>query len=294
MRTIQAHLGAALLTLLAGAGCATVTGPDPGPPRLEGEIVGEVTRVDVLADQLVLRDRSGAVLRLHYQADTPVLYEGRQYTAENLEPGDLVRVEVHEDAQGALHARRIEVEQSAQDRPGRPAVPAPAGEEIEGEVLRVERDALVVDAEGAGTTRVHAAPGTVVTYRGERYEVSNLEPGDEVRVAVEDDGRGGLTTDSILVTRSRQERAGGEVPGDDDGDDVEAYVEAYTGRVTWVEADRGRFGLDADGVGPLAVHMPYNPAPADRRAFERLRSGDRVSLRGEPLGDGRVEVVRFE
>jgi ribosomal protein L19 len=294
MRNASRALSPTLLTLLLAAGCGGVGGVLGGDPddagRTATDVVGEVERVDLLDDEVLVRDRGGRVWRLRYEADTPVLFEGRQYRVENLEPGDTVRVEVREESGGTLVARRITVEQSVQER-GAGTTRPPAVDEVVGEVVRVDRAELVVDDGRGGTQRIGYSADTEVYYRGERYEVANLEPGDLVRVEVRRDRSGDRFTDYVVVTRSRQEGGGATPTAPRPG---EGAVETFSGRVTWVEQSRGRFGVDAEYRGPLTVLMPYDPAAPDRDAFERLRTGDRVTLRAEWLGDGRVQLVRFE
>jgi hypothetical protein len=232
------------------------------------------------------------VVRVAYEQDTPVFYRGERYTAENLEPGDRIRVDVVGDRQGVLLAQRIDVEQSVQDRGGRVDAP-PVIDEVEGAVVRVERipNVLVLSSPERGTLRIGFSADTPVFYRGEQYSVSNLEPGDEVRVEVRQDG-GELRTDYIAVTRSVQESGGlgGGAPGG-----VETgEVETFTGRVTRVEPERGRFTVETETRGTVTVLMPYRPLTADRDRFERLRSGDRLRFDGEWLGGGQVELVRFD
>ncbi|HEX6202391.1 MAG TPA: DUF5666 domain-containing protein [Thermoanaerobaculia bacterium] len=282
-----------LLVSLAATACGTVGGGGPDDRgRAAEDVVGEVMQVELFERQILVRNTFDRVIRVRYEPETPVFFRGEQYRVENLEPGDLVRVDVLGDAQGVLVAQRIDVEESVQDRGGRTDRP-PAIDEVEGEVVRVERlpNLIVLTSRDRGTLRIAYSADTPVYYRGEQYAVSNLEPGDEVRVEVRQESGGGLRTDYVVVTRSIQERdggtggLGGERPGD---------VETFTGRVERVERDRGRFTVATDTRGTLTVLMPYQPLAADQQLFERLRSGQRVRFDGEWLGEGRVALVRFD
>lgn len=277
--------------LLAAVACGGLGTTPSSRSEPANAVSGEVVRVELFERQILLRNTYDRVVRVHYEADTPVFYRGQQYRAENLEPGDVIRVDAL-DRQGVLHARRIDVEQSVQDR-GVRVDPPPAIDEVEGEVVRVERmpNVLVLSSADRGTLRIGFAADTPVYYRGQRYAVSNLEPGDEVRAEVRRDV-GELRTDSITVTRSVQEKGGvgGSVPGGV----AAGEVETLTGRVTHVEADRGRFTVDTETRGTVTVLMPYRPLTADRDRFERLRTGDRVRFDGEWMGGGQVELVRFD
>lgn len=279
---------------LAAAACGGLGGSDPAP-RSEpaGDVAGEVVRVELFERELLVRNTYDRVVRVRYEADTPVFFRGEQYRVENLEPGDVVRVDVLGDREGVLLAQRIDVEQSVQDRTGR-VDPPPAIDEVVGEVVRVERmpNVLVLTSAERGTLRIGFSADTPVYYRGERYTVSNLEEGDEVRVEVREEV-GELRTDYIAVTRSVQE-AGGIGGGGAPGGVETGEVETLTGRVTAVEPDRGRFTVATETRGTVTVLMPYRPLTADRDHFERLRTGDRVRFDGEWMGGGRVDLLRFD
>lgn len=279
--------------LLVAAACGSVLGGGDERGRPAEDVVGEVMEVELFDREILVRNTFDRVVRVRYEADTPVFYRGQEYRVENLEPGDLVRVDVLGDEGGLLVAQRIDVEQSVQDRGGRTDRP-PAIDEVEGEVVRVERlpNLLVLDSPDRGTLRIAFSADTPVYYRGDEFSVSNLEPGDEVRVEVREDAGGGLRTDYIVVTRSVQDREGGSGGGGDD--DEPGEVETFTGRVDQVERDRGRFTVATDTRGTLTVLMPYQPMAADQQMFERLRSGQRVRFDGEWLGSGRVALVRFD
>ena len=287
--------------LLAAAACGGLGGlgggSDPGDRReAAGDVVGEVVRVELFEGELLVRNTYDRVVRVRWERDTPVFYRGQQYSVENLEPGDLVRIDVLGDEGSVLRAQRIDVEESVQDRGGR-VDPPPTIDEVTGEVTRVERlpNFIVLSSRDRGTLRIGYSADTPVYYRGEQYAVTNLEEGDEVRVEVREDAGGGLRTDYVVVTRSVQERGGGTVGGGGGGvGDREGEVETFTGRVSRVETDRGRFEVTTDTRGTVTVLMPYRPMAADQQLFDRLRSGARVRFDAEWLGEGRVVLVRFD
>ena len=287
-----AALFALVPLLLAATACGGLGGSQPSPrTQPADDVIGEVVRVELFEREILVRNTYDRVVRVRYEQDTPVHYRGERYSAENLEPGDRIRVDVVGDRQGVLLAQSIDVEQSVQERGG-PVDAPPVIDEVEGEVVRVERipNVLVLSSAERGTLRIAFAADTPVYFRGEQYSVSNLEPGDEVRVEVRED-RGELRTDYIAVTRSVQEKEGG---GGIVGDIESGEVETFTGRVTRVEPERGRFTVTTETRGTVTVLMPYRPLTADRDRFERLRSGDRVRFDGEWMGGGRVELVRFD
>lgn len=281
-----------LLVLLATAACGTVGGARDDRGRQAEDVAGEVMRVELFEREILVRNTFDRVVRVRYEPETPVFYRGERYAVENLEPGDLVRIDVLGDREGVLVAQRVDVEQSVQDRGVRTDRP-PAIDEVEGEVVRVERlpNLIVLSSRDRGTLRIAYSADTPVYFRGQQYAVSNLEPGDEVRAEVREDAGGGLRTDYVVVTRSVQEREGrtGGVGGERPGE-----VETFTGRVDRVERERGRFTVSTETRGTVTVLMPYQPLTGDQQTFERLRSGQRVRFDAEWLGEGRVALVRFD
>ncbi|HEX2253297.1 MAG TPA: hypothetical protein VHQ65_08515 [Thermoanaerobaculia bacterium] len=155
------------------------------------------------------------------------------------------------------------------------------------------------------TLRVLYEPDTQVIYQGQAHRVENLERGDVVRVRMWRDDRGNYRTDSMTVEENVRDRAGYDPPPAADGpwgdprydDEEEGYrgdVETLAGVVQWIDDRRGRFEMRTDRHGTVEVRLPYNPSPADRQRFEGLRSGDRVSVRGEWLTTTQLELVSFE
>ncbi|HEX2165020.1 MAG TPA: hypothetical protein VHM02_13845, partial [Thermoanaerobaculia bacterium] len=278
------------------AACATGDAADR--PRPADDVVGEVVEVELFDRELLVRNTFDRVVRVRYDAGTPVFYRGQRYPIDALDLGDVVRVDVFGDERGILMAQRIEVEETVEDRGG--TRPTPDIEEVDGEVVRVERlpNVLVLDSDARGTLRIGYSADTPVYYRGDQYAITNLEPGDEVRAEVREDAGGDLRTDYVVVTRSVQDREGGTAGGGGGGaggGDVEAgEVETFTGRVVRVESGRGEFTVDRENGGEVRVLMPLRALTADQDRFQRLRTGDRVRFDGEWLGEGRVVLVRFD
>ncbi len=122
------RLAPVLALLLAGAlGCGvgypggpqTVPpGPGPGPvPGGQNTISGQVSRVDPSRQLLQVDTRYGAET-LRYDRSTRVVYQGRDYAPDALEPGDVIAAQVAQGRYGASYADYIEVTQSVQDRRG--------------------------------------------------------------------------------------------------------------------------------------------------------------------------------
>jgi hypothetical protein len=77
----------------------------------------ELERVEVL-DRALGFDRDEDRMTIYYETDTEVTFEGRRYSPENLERGDVVEVEV-DQVRGQLVADEIAVIEDARDRSAR-------------------------------------------------------------------------------------------------------------------------------------------------------------------------------
>ena len=90
-----------------------------GRPALEEgreDIVGEVARVDTSSRQIYLRATESRSRVVGYSANAQVLYRGRDYAVTQLEPGDLVAMQVNQDSRGNFYTDLIRVQESVQDR----------------------------------------------------------------------------------------------------------------------------------------------------------------------------------
>lgn len=133
---------------------------------------------------------------------------------------------------------------------------------------------------------------TEVIYQQRSYQVANLEPGDLVRVQVQQDRQGRLYASRVYVEQSVQERGG--VRAGAGGAVQPGRIQRFDGRVAWVDPDRGQFGLETGQSGTFAVALPYNPGGDTLDRFRRLRRGDQVRIEGELVNQGRIELLRFQ
>lgn len=289
---ILAALLAALVLPALGCGSLPGVGGGGGGSTLpDDRLTGEVDRVDTSRRQIVLittgerLSTGGDRVALDYDDRTRVVYRGDQYTPANLEPGDEVRAEVERDG-GTLYTPYLEVLRSVS------GPPATGGDElsvIEGEVDRVDtgRREIAVDTTG-GLRYVLYEADTPVWYRGERYEATNLDPGDEVRIEVTDGGRTPLA-ERIDVVQAVQETGGTIGDGSPNG----TAAATLSGTVEWIDSRRGELGVRTDSQGVVTVVLPFNADPRDRDVFDDLREGDRVRLDADEVSRGRYELVRF-
>ncbi|HEX7419691.1 MAG TPA: DUF5666 domain-containing protein [Thermoanaerobaculia bacterium] len=158
---------------------------------------------------------------------------------------------------------------------------------IEGVIRQVNAadNRIVVETDRREIFNVRTANSTPVTYRGDRYEVGNLEVGDRVRI----DSDGNTTTDreirarSIEVTQSVQEGGG-------------ARVSSLAGRVTKIDRAGDTAQVDTGrGVARVDMSRAYDSTGRRVRAAD-LQIGDRVDISGSYGANSQVflaTTVRF-
>ena len=196
----RAGVAAALAVGLLGAGCASgggelgdiLGGVLGGGGAQEGQVVAEVQAVDTNDREIDFRTEDGRYGSVAYDANTRVIYQGREYQPTALERGDLVVMHIEETGNGRLYTQHVEVRESVQDR-------------------------------------------------------------------------GGTSQNASTIT----------------------------GRVSWVDTNAGRFGLDRDNGGVVTVSLPFDASRQTVDRFRSLRQGDQVRIEGQWLNDERVEVRRF-
>lgn len=142
---------------------------------------------------------------------------------------------------------------------------------VEGVVRQVNAvdNRIVVETDRREIFNIRASGNTPVYYRGDRYQVGNLEVGDRVRV--ESDGSSPRDREiralSIEVTRSVQEGTG-------------ARVSSISGKVTRIDRATDIASLNT-GRGEVRVDMSraYDSTGRRVRAAD-LQVGDRVDISG--------------
>lgn len=281
--------------LLAVLGCGGLGLPGGGgtttpPPEADRVVTGDVAWVDPGSRELEVQNRTGRVVA-RYDERTTVHFQGREYRPENLEPGDVVRMEVAGSGYQSVYAQRIEVVESVSHRGDDPYDDDPYDDDRHGE------DVLAGEVEGVDTgrreIRIETSHGdhvvryddrTQVYYRGDAYGPENLEAGDLVRVETVESRGGAAYAGRIEVTQAVQDRTGA---GDRHG------AERLTGTVEWIDERRGEFGLRTDDRETWTVEVPFDARDSVRDRFAALDRGDYVRIEAEELGRDRVELLRF-
>ena len=148
---------------------------------------------------------------------------------------------------------------------------------------------------------------TEVVSDGRRARPESLDRGDYVSMRVTRDSRGRLFTRHVTVRHEvrdvyRGDRDRDRVPDrrrEDDRygqrdrrDDDRSSARSVTGRVERVERSGRRFQLRGDR-GTVWVTLPSNASRSVRDRFQRLRTGDRVSVEGRYVGRDRFQMERF-
>jgi len=146
---------------------------------LGSDLVGEVENVDTRAREIEIRTDSGRTSVVRYDDRTQVIYQQRNYSVANLEPGDYVAARVQQDRNGQNYTDTITVREGVQDRGNRRG--SARLDRIEGRIeyvderrgtfeLRDSRNRLIVVAVPFN------APGSVM----DRF--NRLRTGDYVRI----------------------------------------------------------------------------------------------------------------
>ncbi|HEX6748329.1 MAG TPA: hypothetical protein VF092_13620 [Longimicrobium sp.] len=161
-----------------------------------------------------------------------------------------------------------------------------------------QRQILQITTQNGQTGNVYFDNRTQVVYQQQNYNVTALEQGDQVQLRLQQDNQGNYYTDYILVTRSVQDANGGynNTGGYNNGTNNGGYSNSgYTqaeGRVTWVDLQRGQFGLSTNR-GNLTVLMPYNSNSTDAGRFRNLRQNDYVRVEGQLVNNSTLQLQRF-
>jgi hypothetical protein len=169
--------------------------------------------------------------------------------------------------------------------------------EVDGQIRYVDTNNQVIQVTTSSgqTGNVMFDNRTVVSYQNQQYSVTSLEQGDVVAMRVYQDQQGRLYTDQIVVqqdVRGGSSNGGYGNGGYNNGSVGTGFVRAE-GTVGQVDVSRGLFQLRTSYGTTYTVSMPYSAAASDRDMFNRLRSGSYVSIEGNQVGQGQIQLTRF-
>lgn len=120
MKLRKRLFGILLIVALALTGCDELAriGDLGNYGSLGTDLIGEVENVDTRAREIEIRTDSGRTSVVRYDDRTQVIYQQRNYSVANLEPGDYVAARVQRDRDGQDFADTITVRESVQERGG--------------------------------------------------------------------------------------------------------------------------------------------------------------------------------
>ena len=150
---------------------------------------------------------------------------------------------------------------------------------VEGIVRQINADEgrMVIETGGRQMITIRASGATPVYYRNDVYRISNLEPGDRIRVEPESGatGTGEIRARTIDVLQSIQEG----------GSSGSRQIGNLTGRVTRVDRISNVVRVDT-GRGEVRVDLSAAADTQGRRVnASDIQAGDRVDMTGSYSGE---------
>jgi cold shock CspA family protein len=166
------------------------------------------------------------------------------------------------------------------------------GGQVVGEIQGIDarQGVMQIRTQNGQTGNVRFDQNTRVVYQQREYAVTALERGDVVAFQVQQDQRGNAYTNYIQVQQSVQDRSGQNTQqGGSYGNNA---VQRFVGTVGYIDTQRGAFELRTQN-GSAQVALPYGASAQDAQRFRSLRSGQSVTLDGQMVAQGRIDLVRF-
>lgn len=206
-------LAAAAMALVLLASCGTTSdifGGNNG--NYARTIHGTVDSVDLNSNSIVLMNANGYntnlstnrgnSVRVYFDRNTTVSYQGQSYRPENLDRGDEVDVNVRQSG-NELIADNMTVTYNANPN-GSTTNGVYASSSYTGTVRYVDttRRTIELDRGYGSNVMVDYDPNTTVMFNGRSYLPGDLEVGDQVTIYTRDIGGGHTVAQNIDVTRS--------------------------------------------------------------------------------------------
>jgi hypothetical protein len=238
-------LSLVLAACSSGGGLGDIFGG--GSNNASGELRGRVDYVDTASNYVVLTNVSGAgsmlsssggnTVRVYYDSNTPVEWQGRTYHPSDLERGDEVAVRVDQSGNNLYAQSMTVLYNSSGSGPSSGGVSGDTT--VRGTVRYVDtsRRIIEVDRFGGGLVTLSYDSNTYVTFDNRNYRVEDLERGDEIEIRTSDLGSGRLAARDILVTRSVSSGNTGGTFGND--------FATVRGTVRYVDQSRREIGIES-------------------------------------------------
>jgi len=216
-RTKSLGAAALMLVLLAACGSSGIGDVLGGGGSNTGasnyEIRGTVDSVDLNSRSIYLTNVSGYSnmlsngggnsVRVYYDQNVAVSYQGQTYRPEDLERGDQVAVRVDENGNNSLVAESVTVLTDVSG--GSNSGSGVYGSTLHGTVRSVNTSRRTIEVDrgyGSSTSIVEYGTSTPVYFNNQTYAPADLERGDEIDIRVDDLGSGRLAARDITVTRN--------------------------------------------------------------------------------------------
>lgn len=148
---------------------------------------------------------SGNNVRVYYDDQTPVEFNGQNYRPSDLERGDQVSVRVDESGNNLVAESMTVIRDVSSGNSSYPTYPSGSYEStIRGTVRYVDssRRTIEVDRGSGSTTFVEFDTNTPVRFNNQTYNPVDLERGDEIDIRARDLGNGRFLATDISVIRS--------------------------------------------------------------------------------------------
>lgn len=220
MKTTKSLATASLMLILLAAcgssGMGDILGGG-GSNQQNYELRGTVESVDLNSRSIFLSNvtgynssmlsnsGSGNTVRVYYDDQTPVEFNGQTYRASDLERGDQVSVRVDESGNNLVAQSMTVIRDVSSGNSSYPTYPSGSYEStIRGTVRYVDssRRTIEVDRGSGSTTFVEFDTNTPVRFNNQTYNPVDLERGDEIDIRARDLGNGRFLATDISVIRS--------------------------------------------------------------------------------------------
>jgi hypothetical protein len=308
--------GLAVMLLLASAcgssGVGDIFGGGNSPSTQTNLVRGTVDHVDANNRSIVLRNvsgynsmlsnsGSGSTLRVYYDNQTEVQYQGQDYRPTDLEAGDEVEVRVNESG-SQLVADTVTVTRNVGGTNSSSSYPA-YGTTLRGTVRYIDTSRGTIELDrGSGTTTFVEYPSSInVMYNGSSYRVADLERGDEIEIRATDLGSNRFRADSINVIRSVSSNDNGTWNGGSTSASTIRGTVRYidtTRRTIELESTTGSLGFNTN-ASTIVISYPTN-ATVDvsgrSQPITGLERGDVIEVQVDRSGSSymanRIWLVR--
>ena len=194
------------LFLFAAAGCHEIGHVDDGGyGSAGGEIVGEIQNINSRAAEIEIRSDSGRTSYVRYDSRTQVVYQRRNYSVSNLEPGDYVAMRVDTDRDGRLYTDLVTVREDTQNRAYRGSNTV-----LRGTVKRSDPrySSIMVENTDRRQVSFYYDARTRTRFQNRDYRPQDIKSGDYIDVRTRDGNKDNPTADVINVISRAQDGAG--------------------------------------------------------------------------------------